>query len=170
MAWGRALCLGFGVALWIAGCSGDDFESTGTGGTGGSAGSADGSAGQGAQCGAAAAGGAPGTGVGDCPSGLYCKGCDQVSTTVGTCDQCARTQCCAQATTCMADPSCARLMVCFFKLCLGVSASACIFDQCDDCIVDGGLGPFTLLAACIQNNCKGDGTDAGNDPCPHLIP
>jgi hypothetical protein len=155
----------------MAGCSGDDFDSSGAGGssaTGGSAGSAAGSAGQGAQCGAAAAGGAAGADVGDCTSELYCKGCDQVSTTVGSCDQCARTQCCTQAAACMADASCARLMVCFFKSCLHQSASACIFDQCDGCI--GGVGPFTALAACIDNNCKGDGTDAGTDPCPHLIP
>jgi hypothetical protein len=170
MVWGRAcFWLAFLSLLPAAACSGDDFESEGSGGSGaGAAGSSGGSAGAAAQCGAAAAAGAAGADVNDCTSELYCKGCDQVSTALSSCDECARTNCCQDAVTCMADPDCARLMVCFFKRCTHQSASVCIFDQCSDCL--GNIGQFTKLAACIDNHCKGDGTDASTDPCPHLVP
>jgi hypothetical protein len=68
----------------------------------------------------------------------------------------------------MADVECARMMVCFFKRCLNQSASLCVLDECEQC--NGNVGQFLKLAACINNNCKGDGTDASTDPCPHLIP
>ncbi len=153
------------LLLQLASCAGEDFSSKGSAGTGGSSG-AQASGGSSGSSGACASSGAAGQDVGDCTSELYCKGCNQVSTSRGTCDECARTKCCNQALECMSDPACARLLSCFFKNCIDRSASVCIFDYCTDCLQN--VGEFTVLAACIMNECKGQ--DAAADQCPQLLP
>jgi hypothetical protein len=155
----------------VGACSGEQFDSTGSGGdasvdaaTGGvgAGGSAGGVAGYRAEC---AAAGSAGSAGGDCVAERWCMTCQQMTTADFACDKCARDNCCELVEKCTANVDCARVMGCYFRNCLNISASNCVMAKCQECLA--GAGQFLFLASCIFNNCKN--TDAG-DLCPNLDP
>ena len=165
-AWSRASCASVTILSLAVSCSGDEFDSSGSGGSSGTGGAdaGGGSAGSASNCGSA---GAPPSDAATCSNELYCRTCNQVTTGSASCDECARSRCCESALECMGDLACAQLLACYFNNCRNLSATNCIFDSCGSCTQN--IGEFTFgIAACIQNNCKGkDGT---TDPCPQLVP
>lgn len=157
-AWGRASFAAVGLWILLGSCAGEDFDSGGGGSGGTSADAAVDRQDDAPVCTTADAGA-----VGDCTDELFCRSCNQVTTGEPSCDECARTHCCAQAVECMADQACARLMACYFKRCKGQTATTCPFEQCADCLQNYGL--FALeLGPCMFQNCK-----QPVDHCPQLV-
>jgi hypothetical protein len=109
--------------------------------------------------------GSAGSAGGHCVAERWCMTCQQMTTADFACDKCVRENCCELVEKCTADVDCARVMGCYFRNCLNISASSCVMAQCQECLA--GAGQFLFLASCIFNNCKN--TDAG-DLCPNLDP
>jgi len=169
---GRVLGLGVSLVL-LAACGGSEFSSDGTGGAdaglGGSGGASGGGGGAGAAGGSGGASGsggsadaAPDVPPNSCTSELFGKTCNDPLVTTGdqNCDQCGRTNCCAQTDVCLANETCAQQLHCYLENCLGQSAFNCVPAQCSTCL--GATGTFIGVSSCLQGKCS--------PVCPMLIP
>lgn len=153
-------------ALVATACGGSDFDGGGSGGA-----DAGGSAGQDAgTSGSAGAGGSAGAPVDAAPA--RCRGdflnatCTDTRLTTGDtdCDACGQANCCPQIDTCLADPNCAPVLLCYLENCLGESALGCMAANCIDC--KSGFGAFLGVSSCLQGNCG----PPNNTQCPMLLP